>query len=238
MHSPNLSKALRLTSTTGYTTGLHVDVVTADAIHLSYNTMPDNRPNTYGNFVAIWQNQGQIPFDTEPLQKQAITGNTQRGSLVFSGLSVTKNDYIIGYSVGPTRTETQKYGNVCSTVFVPLGSDGDDPPPPTYFSPSLVLKFVGTDSVLFQYNLPRGALAATNKAWAALWRGEVASYTQTPDAAMAISLNAASGTVGFNGISIGIGLTYTIGLFTSGWDTDPTRRVQKALSCSVTFTND
>jgi hypothetical protein len=230
--------ALRFAATTGYTTSLQIDAVTADAIHVSYNTMPDNRPNTYGNFVAIWQNQNQIPFDTDAMQKQAITGNSQRGSLVFSGLSVTKNDYIIGYAVGPVKTESQRFGNVCTSAYVPLGGDSDAPADYTYFMPSAVIKFVGSDSVLFQYNLARGTQPQTNKAWAALWRGDAASYTQPPDAAMPISVNAASGTIGFNGVSIGIGLSYTVGVFTTGWDTDSSKRIQKALACSVTFTND
>ena len=32
------------------------------------------------------------------------------------------------------------------------------------------------------------------------------------------------------------GLTYTIGFFPSGWDEDPTKRNQKVLACSLTFT--
>jgi hypothetical protein len=199
--------------------------------------MPDNRPNTYGNFVALWQNQNQIPFDTEPLQKQNITGNTQRGSLVFSGLTVTKNDYLVGYSVGAVRTETQKYGNVCTSAFVPLGGEAETPSDYTYFTPSMVIKYVGSDTVLFQYNMARGTQPATNKAWVGLWRGDFASYTALPDAAIPVTVNAASGSLGFNGVSIGIGLTYTLGLFTSGWDPDSSKRNQKTLACSVGFSN-
>jgi len=216
-------------------TKIAITFVSSDTIGLSYDSMPNNRPNTYGNYIALWQNQNQIPWDTDPLQKQAISGDTQKGSMVFQGLQVDKNDYILGYSVGPARTESQKSGNVCSTAFVPLGTENQDF---KYFFSAMSLKNVGPNSVIVQFNLPPGARAATNKAWMGLWRGESASYNNPPDYAVPITIDSNVGTVGFNNVHIGIDLTYTLGLYPSGWNTDPSARNQKVLACSLTFTND
>ncbi len=220
-----------LAATASNTTMLSAVSISADTINLSYNTMPDNRPNTYGNFVAIWQNANQIPYNQAPLFSQQISKDTQRGSVAFTDLTIAKNDYIIGYSVGPVRTEEQTYGNVCATVYVPLGSDGDNTP----FWPSVQIKSVLPDSLVVGYKVPSGNIPGTNKAWLALWRSETTSYTQPPLAAVPITSTNSSGTVGFNNVTIGIGLTFTVGLFMSGWATDPSKRVQRTLACSASF---
>jgi hypothetical protein len=224
------------TGTNPALTTLTINVVTADQIILTYNTVPDNRPNTYGNFVAIWQNQNQIPYNQDPLSKQNIPNDTQKGDMAFDGLSVTENDYIIGYAVGPVKTDSQTYGNVCSTAFIPSGAISD-PSLIKLFSTSLLLKYVGSNTVSFQYSAPANYQPATNKAWAGLWRGASVPYTTPPDvAAMAVTLNSNFGTLAFNGVSIGIGLTYSIGFFMSGWsDAVPTRN-QKTLACWLSFT--
>jgi hypothetical protein len=212
-------------------TTLTVDYVTADVIGITVDMMPGTRPADTGAIVAIWQDQDQIPWEDEPKDWQAV-GSQQHGSFNFQGLSVQDNSYIIGLYTGPQKTDAQKNRNVVAQAWIPgvndevvLGSD------------FLTLKFVGPTSVAVQFNCLAGFRASTNKAWLGLWRGEVASYTKPPDVgATKITLDANFGTSAFNNVSIGTGLTYTIGFFPSGWDEDPTKRNQKVLACSLTFT--
>ncbi|HEY6327916.1 MAG TPA: hypothetical protein VI756_01170 [Blastocatellia bacterium] len=228
--------ALALAASTSRKTLLTVDFVTADIIGLTFDTMPGNQPNTYGNFVAIWQNQNEIPWNQDPLNVKPIPTNTQAGSISFDGLTTNNNSYIIGYSVGATKssTEGQKYGNICSTAFVPATSPGG---PSQYFQTDLVLTFVGTTSVAVQFTTPAGYKPATNKNWMGLWRASTASYNNPPDWSAPITLDSNFGTAAFNNVNIGRGLTYTIGYFMSGWLGQGQQNRQTALACSLTFTN-
>lgn len=219
---------------TGFTTRqttLAVNFVTADEIGLTYNMMPGTRPSDTGALVGIWQDQDQIPWDIPPFATQPV-GSQQSGTLSFSDLSVQDNSYIIGLYTGPEKTDPQLNRNVVASAYIPNVTD-----PPEQKFDFLTLKFVGSTSVAVQFNALAGFLAATDEAWMGLWRGEVASYSKPPDVgATNIKIDANFGTASFNNVSIGVGLTYTVGFFPSGWATDPTERNQKVLACSLTFT--
>jgi hypothetical protein len=233
-----MAETLSLAGSNSFVTHLKITLVVADTIGLSYNTMPGNMPNTYGNFVAIWQNQNKIPWNQKPLAAKAVPTNTQQGDMVFDGLDITNNHYILGYSVGPELIDPGlKYGNICSTAFVPTKANEDPPKEYQYFQTHLVLKYLGTTSVAVQFFTPPGCQPATNKNWMGLWRGETASYNNPPDYAVPITIDANSGTAAFNDVTIGRGLTYTIGYFMSGWAEDEQARKQTALACSLRFTN-
>ncbi len=215
-------------------TTLQVDFVTADIIGVTYDMMPGARPADAGSIVAIWQDQDQIPWDDAPLKTQPI-GSQQHGSVAFEGLNVQSNSYVIGLTTGPLQTAVQKARNAAAQVFVPKETDPPDPPVPR--NDFLTLKFVGPTSVVVQFNCLPGYRAATDLAWLGLWRGEAASHIKPPDVgAVPITIDSNFGTAAFNGVSIGVGLTYTVGFFTSGWATDPGSRNQKVLACSLTFT--
>lgn len=211
-------------------TTLDVDFVTADVIGVSYNLMPGTRPADAGCVVAIWQDDDQIPWDNPPIKTQAI-GAQQRGSVSFTGLSVQRNQYIVGLAVGPMRETPQKAGNVAASIYVPGENE-----PKVQRSDFLSLTFVGQTSLAVQFNCLGGYRAGTNGAWMGLWRGSSASYSQPPDWAIPVKPDTNFGTVSFNDISIGIGLTYTVGLFKTGWNSDPNLRSQRALATSLTFT--
>lgn len=212
-------------------TTISVDFVTADIIGVTYDMMPGTRPSDAGCVVAIWQDQDQIPWEDEPLRTQAI-GAQQHGSVNFDKLSVQSNSYIIGLTVGPMQTNAQKARNVAAQAYIPGVSD-----PPESQNDFLTLKFVGPTSIAVQYNCLPGYRAATDQAWMGLWRGEVASYSKPPDVgAVPVTIDSNFGTVAFNNISIGVGLTYTVGFFTTGWSETPSNRNQKVLACSLTFT--
>lgn len=219
---------------TGFTTRqttLTVNFVTADEIGLTYNMMPGTRPSDTGALVGIWQDQDQIPWDIAPINTQAI-GSQQSGSFSFTGLTVQSNSYIIGLYTGPQKTDAQKNRNVVAQAFIPNETD-----PAETQADALTLKFVGPTSVAVQFNALAGFLASTDGAWMGLWRGEVASYSKPPDVgATNIKIDSNFGTASFNNVQIGVGLTYTVGFFPSGWAADPTQRNQKVLACSLTFT--
>lgn len=227
-------ESMLTTASNNAATSLAINVAVADLINLSYKGMPGNQPNTYGNYVAIWQNSDSIPWNTDPLQTQQVVSNTPDGDMVFSGLNLTVNSYIVGYGVGPqlSGTGVQKQGNICATAFVPPIGGG----PSTVFVPSLQVLYIGANSISVGYSLPSGILPQTNGAWIGLWRAEQASYNNPPMAANNIQVNAADGSAFINGITIGRGLTYTVGLFMSGWGGGTSPNNQKPLACSVTFT--
>jgi hypothetical protein len=211
-------------------TTLQVDFVEADVIGITYDMMPGARPADTGAIIAIWQDEDQIPWEDEPLSKQAI-GSQQHGSVSFTDLSVQKNTYIIGLTTGPLKTDSQKNRNTAAQAWITSETEWE------LKNDFLTLKFVGPTSVAMQFNCLAGFRALTNKAWMGLWRGEVASYTQPPNVGAAqIKIDSNSGTASFNNVSIGVGLTYTVGFFPSGWADDPNLRNQKVLACSLTFT--
>jgi hypothetical protein len=220
---------LKISSTRQYQTHLNINSVTADAISLGYNTMPNNQPAANGNFVAIWQNQNQVPWNQKPLATKPLGGNSQAGSLSFDNLDVTNNSYILGFAVGTDIT------NICATAYVPAQSEGGAQYPTT--TTTLSLQNLGTTSITVQFDTPAGYQPKSNGNWMGVWRGETASYINPPDAAVAVGLDANFGTQGINGISIGRGLTYTVGYFMGGWNADPTKRKQTTLAASLTFTN-
>jgi len=223
--------ALISNPTTRQTT-IAVDYVTADAIGVTYDMMPGARPSDIGALIGIWQDQDQIPWDDGPLSTKEI-GSQQHGSVAFDGLSVQNNSYIIGLYTGPQKADQQRNRNIVAQAYIP---SEEGPYEPHY--DFLTLKFVGPTSVAVQFNCLAGYRAATDLAWMGLWRGEVPHYTKPPDVgATKITIDASFGTAAFNNVSIGVGLTYTVGFFPSGWDIDPVKRSQRVLGCSLTFTN-
>jgi hypothetical protein len=211
-------------------TSILTTVVEADQIGLAYELLPGTRPADTGALVAIWQDADQIPWEVPPLRTQSI-GTQQRGSLGFEDLTVGDNSYIIGLLVGPMKTDPQKARNAAASVFVPSPNEASRPR-----SSMLYLSYVGPTSVTVKVEALPGYRALTSLAWLGLWRGESASYNNPPDHAVQVKFDSNFGTTSFNNVSIGIRLTYTIGLFVSGWSSDPAARNQKALACSLTFT--
>jgi hypothetical protein len=213
-------------------TTLTVTYVGPTVIAVNYNTIQNNQPSTYGNFLALWQNS-QVPWDNPPLKTQAIVTNTQQGSAVFSGLTVTSSPYIVGYSVGPVRTASQLYGNVCSTALVHASSGN---PPASTFQSSLSMVTAGPTSLLVNYSMPTGCLPQTNGAWLGVWSGDSVSYQTAPDVgSVAIPINVNAGQAFFNGIALAQGQPYIVGLVMTGWSADPTKLVYKALAATLSF---
>jgi hypothetical protein len=228
-----MSDSTTIQDITVQATTVRVASVTSDSIDILYSCLPGNQPNTYGNFAAIWQNSNSIPYGTPPLHAFPVIGNTKDGSFNFSGLDLTNNSYIVGFSVGQVLStpSTQAYGNICSTAFIPSKNGTPD-----IFDPSLSIQYIGTNSVSLEFNLPENILPKSNSAWIGIWRSGQPSYTTPPLATAAISVEAPNGSCAINGFDIARGKTYTVALFTSGFVKGGISK-QTAMATSITFTN-
>lgn len=219
---------------TNFVTNLDIEILDAHTLNVNFSTLPGNQPQTYGNFISIWQNFDQIPYNQAPLKSFPMINNTAQGSQVIDGLTLTSNAYIVGYSVGPTLgTGQQTYGNVCSTVYIPAGED-----PSPVITSTIATKTISSTSASFSYALPPGNQPKTNGAWIGLWEGEVASFTTPPGWSSALSTDLSKGTAAINNVSIGRKTTYTVALFTSGWDAGGSGKPGlRAMAAIHTFTS-
>jgi len=226
-------ESMQATSATTSATSISIGAVVGDFVVVAYKGIPGNQPNTYGNYLAIWQGS-DIPWNTAPLATQTIVSNTPDGSVTFP-VAIGTNSYIVGYAVSPQLTAPKQLdGNVCASAVIPP-SGGQTPPP---FTPSLMVTYVSSDAVAVQFSLPAGCLPQTNGAWIGLWESGQPSYITTPKPPDGgrnnIQIDAPSGGAFINGLTLKRGKTYTVGLFMSGWSTTAAP-AQKALACSVTF---
>lgn len=213
--------------------------VTESIIVVKYDLLPDTNPGDNGNYVALWQNKDQIQWNTKPINSQAVTGDSQSGTVTFQ-VDLAQNNYILGYAVGPElASPSQKYGNICATIFIPkippasaLRADavlkaeatGD-------FQTHLLLGVVSGDSVTVKYAVPPNCEPKTNKAWIGVFRGS-ASYTKTPEKALLVNSTEDSGWVSINHKFVA-NKRYTLAYFMSGYsDTAP---VQTRMAATLEF---
>jgi len=214
--------------------------VTESIIVLEYNLLPDTNPGANGNLAAIWQNTNNIPYNQKPEATVKVTGSSQRGQFSFP-VDLRQNSYIIGYSVGPELEDpSQKYGNVCSTIYVPsipkpqsikantvVAAESDDP-----FYSDLTLGVITGDTVTFKYAVPENCQPKINKAWVGVFRGS-ASYNNQPEKAVPMASNEDSGWMAINHKFVA-NKKYTIAYFMSGYsDTTP---VQTRMAVTLSFT--
>lgn len=210
---------------------------TGENLTIDYVTPNSNQPNTFGNQVYLWQAGSTVPWGTPPRQHQGIDGTTRQGSLIFNDLNMGSKSYIIGYSVGDEVTSWVKYGNVCATAFLPEGIITDpDPSKIDYFSTKISPQVSG-DTIDVGYQVTPGVQPKTNGAWMALWRTKTNPYLNPNyDHAIPISKDADSSSERFNDITLIAGVTYTLALVMSGWDTTASKGTcQTAISAVTTF---
>jgi hypothetical protein len=112
-----------------------------------------------------------------------------------------------------------------------------DPKQIKYFAPSLGIGGVTTNSIMFQYALPQGAVPSQNNAWIGFWRNAMPLYTVgSPIAFIQVNQPDSSGNQGIV-FSPGLspGTMYTAGLFASGFSKTAGNLVTTALCASITF---
>jgi len=215
-------------------TRTHIEItgVSSDSLGFAYKCITGNKPNTYGNLVALWQSSdGTIPYDSAPIKVYQIPYNNTEGSYEFDKITVSNVGYVVGYAVGPNLTGQgqQTYGNVCSSSFI--SSPSADP---VDFDAKLTIKKVGSMSVSVSFALPDNIQPSANGAWLALWRSGNPSYTAAPLLTKALTLDTPTGSAVMN-FALAIDTDYTVGLFTSGYKAAPAASTQTALAAYATF---
>ena len=184
------------------TCSVTVNNVTGDTVSIGYNTLPANQPNTYNNFIAIWEST-IIPWEVTPLKKTTIPSNAQNGSVVLDGLTITSSSYIIGYGVSDDLNSI-----VCSAIM----SAGGLSSAPT--AVSIGLNAVGTTSISIHYQTLVGYQPKKNKNWLGIWEGYYSPYySSKPVGKVKIDSNASQGSIGINDITLSTNTEYTLVYF-------------------------
>lgn len=205
---------------------------TGTTIPVAYNTMPGNQSAEYGNTLFIWQASNTIPWDNDPQNKQSITTNSQDGSATFTDLQVTTLSYILGYAVGPDKTQ------ICASVYVPALGQGDAAQIKQVLDAALaegnqasvaVQAYPSATSVQVNYTTLEGYAPGANNNWVGIWeRGTVPLTGAEPIQKVNINSDSPTGSTGFNNIPLLRGHTYAVGYFMGP--------KQSMLAASYTFT--
>lgn len=182
------------------TTSVSVVNVTADVVTVAYFGLPGNQPNTYNNFVAIWEATA-IPWQAEPLRRITIPGNGQMGNIAIDEAMITDNAYIVGYGVGPD------IANICASA--PIGAISKELEPSA--NVRIDLLEVNPGFIRFRYETLAGYLPHTYNNWIGLWPGYVSPYNAPQFMAQAaIPLDSTVGELCIRNIKISPGIPYTL----------------------------
>jgi len=182
---------------------LSIGAVTPATVSVNYQTLPGNQPNSYGNFVAIWQST-MIPWGVPPLKRQAIPTDGQSGSTTLTGLAVQEKPYIVGYGTGTDITTI-----AASAIIYVGGQSGPS------VSVTIGLASIASDSLVVHYMTLPGYLPLTSKNWVGLWQGTASPYySGAPMARGAPDQDVSEGYIALNGLSLPFGTTFTLVYFT------------------------
>ncbi len=212
---------------------------TGKEIGVKYDTPNGNQPNTFSNALWIWQTGNQVPWHSAG-ESTPIPGNSPSGDHVFTGVDITQNSYLIGYSVGPKGDANWFYPNVVATVYIPaLGGSpatSEEEQQGDIFSPSVNMFSFGANYISTKFDMLAGFNPEKAKSYVGIWEGQTASYSQLPKWFAPATGSNSSGIVSITNIKVLRGTTYTIGLFSSGYDANPSNLKQTALAATSTFT--
>ena len=213
---------------------LHLNYVGDNVLGIGYKTPSSNRPATYGNTLSLWEDSNNIPWTKDPTAVQPIDEDCNNSSVLFAPESaLTTTAYIVGYSLSPEKKD------LCSLLKLkPTGNPGEPYSPiPSYTT--LSLKNVGPDgrSFLVQYSTLPGHEPSTNGAWIGLWDGNQLPYESAGSllAYHPVRRDSGHGVVPFNDVALGIGRSYTLAYFTSGWSQDRSALQTTALAATLGF---
>jgi len=220
--------------------GLAVDSFNSSGMQIEFTAPQNNLPGTYNNNMFVWTATSDppviVPWYTAPTASSAMQDGVSAVIVQPSSGTFPAGPYVLGYSVGPSVTASgvTTYPNVCATAMIPASWD---PKQIKYFAPSLGIGGVTTNSIMFQYALPQGAVPSQNNAWIGFWRNAMPLYTAgSPIAFIQVNQPDSSGNQGIV-FSPGLspGTMYTAGLFASGFSKTAGNLVTTALCASITF---
>jgi len=168
---------------------------------VEFNTLSYVNPATFGYFISVFENQ-QIPYGGQhkPVASYNVTCTTAYCSHALEA-PITKAPYIVG--IGSSHS----LDTVSTTLnFTPGNTEG------VLFNPSVSVLELGINSVVVAYEMPPGYKPIDSKSWVGIWQGE-ASSTISPIGKADINSLQSYGSQAINKITIRVGTTYTIGLF-------------------------
>lgn len=187
-----------------YSITLSVLDVTNHSVTISYQSLPANRPNSYGNFIALWQGAA-IPWTAPPLMQMTIPNETDSGSLVLDNITIAALPYVVTYGTGPDINRV--------AAMVPIAADSNA----AQKGQSVALKLLNltANSISVRYETLPGYQPASSGNWLGLWPGQMSPYNPfKPMACILVSQDGNSGVLGLNGLALGRGDSFTLVYFT------------------------
>jgi hypothetical protein len=171
-------------------------------VALDYAGLPGNQPGRYGDFVALWPNS-VVPWTAAPAARLAIPTDGEMGSVVLTGVSISRLPYTVAYGVGPAVSDA-----CASALLAPDGSTG------IVDAVSLELVSSGPNTISLRYHTLSGYRPATEKNWIGLWRGRASPYNApAPLARLRIAQDVTDDTVSIDGVTLAAGNLYTVVYF-------------------------
>ena len=196
-------------------------------LEVLWEGIPNRDPSASGDFVALWQNNGVIPFGTAPQSKQPVTGLTPDGDMAFTELQLASLPYAVGYSVGPDATN---YYEIAAAVYIQPGGSTESESTRVNVGP------VGRTSVIVNYSVPAGIEPKNFGHRIVLVEGPTYKPTSPPTPlAIAEPGNRSKDAVAFNGVTMVKGEIYTAA-YLMGYDTSKKQVTPTTVAATVTFT--
>lgn len=219
-----------------------VDALQSSGFTADFAAPSGNMPGTYNNNMFLWTATSDppvmVPWYSAPTASSSMTdGITTATVSPPSGNTFPANPYVLGFSVGPSVTAAgaTTYPDVCATAMVPASWDTTKV---TYFTPNIGIVGVTTNTVMFSYSLPQGAIPSQNNTWIGVWRNVMPLYNVGRAPLGFAQVNQPDST-GNQVVIFTPGLSpntmYTAGLFTSGWSKTAGSLVTTALAATVSF---
>lgn len=184
--------------------GLKVTKISGTALQLDFSGISGRNPQAAGDFVALWQNSGSVPWNLTAQSVEPIPNTTPDGSFVFGHLKLGALPYVVGYSVG---SDPSCHG---VAAVVPLGLGGT---PGVLQAITLTIASVGSTSLALNYVTPIGAQPETFGHQIVLVGGQTFLPSSTVLARTTPS-DDSSDTAFFNGVTMVTGQWYTAAYLT------------------------
>jgi len=157
-----------------------------NALHVGYQTLPANDPNTYGNKIYVWEGTA-IPWSDPQrnlLAEHEVDGAGELGDCVID-IDLGGVAYIVGYAVADSP------GAICASADVEATLESLAEP-----APWIGNEEVKEGQVTVDYRMLRGYQPKKFSNWVGLWRGEIDPYDDlAPLARSEVSESANEGSV-------------------------------------------
>jgi len=210
--------------------------VSGDDVTIKYDTITGNNPSAYGNYIAIWQSDNQVPWGEPPIKTQSIENTSPSGTVIFDELDITNESYIIGYSNVPYN---ENVNNFCATGFIePVVTNRNFDNQDNYANVKIKLDRVESNAVKFNYITLPGYSPGDNMNWMGIWEGSQDIFKAKPKYTKKVDKYTDQGTVSFNNVIMKRGTRYVAGYFMNGWDSSTAKLNQSGLACKVVFSVD